>query len=291
MVYAIIVLVLLGVLLYFILKKKTNTPKTLIKTPKKWKHILLEKVNFYKNLNSIQKLQFETDVQRFLNEIIVTGVQLNVTLEDRLLVASSAVIPLFGFPAWSYSHLDEVILYPDSFDRDFNIGSQSEIITGMVGSGTMEGKMILSLPSLHHGFDISNDKKNVGIHEFVHLFDKESGAVDGIPPGYSDKPYTLPWLDFVNQKTNEIIANRSDINDYGATNKQEFFAVASEYFFERPHLLKKRHPELYKRLSEVFNQNMTEVIDQSSFKKQKDIGRNDPCPCGSGEKYKKCCMV
>jgi Mlc titration factor MtfA (ptsG expression regulator) len=205
-------------------------------------------------------------------------------------VASSATIPLFGFPAWSYQHLDEVLLYPDSFDRDYNIGSDRETITGMVGSGAMEGKMILSKPSLHLGFDISNDKKNVGVHEFVHLFDKETGEIDGIPPGFEDKSFALPWLDFVKKKTNEIIANQSDINNYGATNRQEFFAVASEYFFERPHLLKEKHPKLFSTLTKVFNQDMTAIIDKSSFKSQVAIGRNDPCPCGSGLKYKKCCV-
>ena len=160
----------------------------------------------------------------------------------------------------------------------------------MVGNGAMEGKMILSKPSLHLGFDISNDKKNVGIHEFAHLFDKESGEIDGVPPGFEDKSFALPWLEFVKEKTDEIITNQSDINPYGATNRQEFFAVASEYFFERPHLLKKKHPKLYKILTKVFNQDMTNVIDTDSFKKQQEIGRNDQCPCGSGLKYKKCCI-
>lgn len=270
--------------------KPVSAADELKATPKKWKTILQEKVNFYRNLDDHQKLQFEVDVQRFLSSIRITGVQTEVELADRLLIASSATIPLFGFPAWSYQNLDEVLLYPDSFDRDFIIGSDREIITGMVGSGAMEGKMILSKPSLHLGFDISNDKKNVGIHEFVHLFDKETGEIDGIPPGFEDKSFALPWLDFVKKKVNEIITNQSDINDYGATNRQEFFAVASEYFFERPHLLKEKHPELYNTLSKVFNQDMTMVIDKSSFKSQGSIGRNDPCPCGSELKYKRCCI-
>tara|TARA_R110000765_G_scaffold9911_3_gene30825 strand:+ start:227 stop:403 length:177 start_codon:yes stop_codon:yes gene_type:complete len=50
--------------------------------------------------------------------------------------------------------------------------------------------------------------------------------------------------------------NHSDIRKYGGTNEAEFFAVASEYFFERPDLLKKKHPELYKVLVECFNQKL-----------------------------------
>ncbi|MBL6448932.1 zinc-dependent peptidase [Fulvivirga sp. 29W222] len=286
-----IIIIVVATVAYLVFHKKklTTTPTKLQPTPERWKRLLLDKVHFYRNLNNEQRLQFEGDIQNFLSVVRITGVQCEVTLEDRLLVASSATIPLFGFPAWTYKHLDEVLLYPDSFDRSFNIGSKEEIITGMVGSGAMEGKMILSKPSMHLGFDISNDKKNVGIHEFVHLFDKETGEVDGIPPGYEDKAYSLPWLEFVKEKTDDILMNQSDINPYGATNRQEFFAVAGEYFFERPHLMKKKHPDLYQTLSQIFNQDMTAVIDRSSFKKKEDVGRNDVCPCGSGLKYKKCC--
>lgn len=286
------ILILVAIVAFIFLwykNRKANSAQSFGPAPEKWRKILLSKVNFYRNLNTDQRLQFELDVQRFLSEIKVIGVQTNVTLEDRLLVASSAVIPLFGFPAWNYKHLDEVLLYPSSFDRNYEMGNTEEIITGMVGSGVMEGKMILSKPALHAGFDISNDKKNVGIHEFVHLFDKEDGDVDGIPPGFQDKTFALPWLDFMKKKTNEIIANQSDIDGYGATNRQEFFAVASEYFFERPDLLKEKHPDLYETLSKVFNQDTASIIDKSTFVK-KSIGRNDRCPCGSGEKYKNCCI-
>ncbi|HAA14192.1 MAG TPA: peptidase [Cytophagales bacterium] len=269
-------------------KKEANGP---VDVPPKWKAFLAERVHFYQNLEPEQRVQFEQDVARFLKTIHITGVEVVVTYEDRLLVAASAVIPLFGFPEFSYQYLDEVILYPGPFDRNFNYDNPSEIITGMVGNGPMEGKMILSKPSLHAGFDINNDKKNVGIHEFVHLFDKEDGRIDGVPPGYEDKSYSLPWLGLVQEKIQEIVTNTAtDINDYGATNHQEFFAVASEYFFERPHLLKRKHPKLYGVLTEVFNQDPTTVIDPQSFGKADPPGRNDPCPCGSGLKYKRCCM-
>ncbi len=80
--------------------------------------------------------------------------------------------------------------------------------------------------------------------------------------------------------------DRSDINPYGGTNKAEFFAVASEYFFEKPKQFAKTHPELYDLMTEVFNQDM----QSRNFKKSKQtLSRNSPCPCGSGIKFKKCC--
>lgn len=292
MVLTVVLILLVVVLLFFLLKNRTHSSvsQRSFEVPQKWKVILEKQILFYKNLGAEGKQRFESDIFQFLNSVAINGVQTEVTLEDRLLVASSAVIPLFGFPAWTYTHLDEVILYPSSFDRHFNLGSKTEIITGMVGNGPMEGKVILSKPSLHAGFDIANDKRNVGIHEFVHLFDKESGTIDGIPPGFEDKAYSLPWLDFINHKTSEIVANRSDIDGYATTNRQEFFAVASEYFFERPHLLKKKHPRLYDQLVKVFNQEMTERLEPARGISRRSIGRNQPCPCGSGQKYKRCCL-
>ncbi|MEQ9402542.1 MAG: zinc-dependent peptidase [Cyclobacteriaceae bacterium] len=286
--YILIILVLAWLILSKKGTKRAVDPNFIV--PQKWKRILEMKVSFYRTLEESKKRRFEQDVQHFLSETKITGVLVEVTLEDRILVASSAVIPLFGFPAWNYSHLDEVLLYPSSFDRNFNPGNKDEVITGMVGSGAMEGKMILSKPSLHAGFDISNDKRNVGIHEFVHLFDKENGEIDGIPPGYEDKTFALPWLDFINEKSNQITANRSDIDGYALTNRQEFFAVAGEYFFERPQLLKKKHPKLYDHLTKTFNQDLTKEMKDSGNNSIREPGRNDPCPCGSGIKYKKCCL-
>ncbi len=283
---------ILGALAFFFARKRRRQKKHahLISTPEKWRHILAHRVNFYKNLNEDQQRQFESDVQNFLSEVRITGVKVDVTLQDRLLVASSAVIPLFGFPTWTYDGLTEVLLYPDSFDRNFKIRSKREIITGMVGSGAMRGKVILSKPALHHGFDNATDKRNVGIHEFVHLFDGEDGWIDGIPPGIDDEQSPL-WLDFVHKKIGEIVAEESDIDGYGAYNRQEFFAVASEYFFERPDLLQKKHPQLYEMLSEVFRQDRSMDIDPSTFENAPEPSRNEPCPCGSGKKYKRCCLV
>jgi Mlc titration factor MtfA (ptsG expression regulator) len=156
----------------------------------------------------------------------------------------------------------------------------------MVGSGYMEGKMVLSKPALKKGFENESDKKNTAIHEFVHLVDKMDGSIDGLPALLLEKQYVIPWLDLINKKMDEIFEDQSDINPYGGTNRQEFFAVASEYFFERPKLLAQKHPKLYDALEQIFNQ---KTRLRNFEKKNATIGRNSPCPCGSGMKFKKCC--
>ena len=278
------VALLMGLLLYFWKKK----PKSSAPFPLPWRRILDEKVLFYHNLEAADKFRFEQDVLRFIKTVKITGVHTEIDLTDKLLVASSAAIPVFGFPEWDYTFLDEVLLYPSSFDRNYNINSQEETITGMVGNGAMEGKMILSKPALHRGFSNTTDKQNVGVHEFIHLMDKEDGDVDGIPANLMNKKFSLPWLELIRDKTNQIEKGNSDINPYGATHEREFFAVVGEYFFERPQLLKQNHPELYSLLCKAFNQDTVGVLKVTERVKV-EIERNDPCPCGSGKKFKKCC--
>jgi Mlc titration factor MtfA (ptsG expression regulator) len=111
--------------------------------------------------------------------------------------------------------------------------------------------------------------------------------VDGIPEMLLQKQYAIPWIDLIQKKIEEIADNKSDINPYGATNKAEFFAVISEYFFERPRLLKSKHPELYTMLEKIFIRKMAGKMKHKSGR----IRRNDSCPCGSGEKFKRCCAL
>lgn len=269
-------------------KGKLKT-RHVISFPHHWRTVLLTKVPFYVSLSTNEKSNFESRVQDFLLSCTITGVDVEVDLTDRLLVASSAIIPIFAFPEWTYSNLSEVLLYPDSFNHQFEYDGDSErTILGMVGTGYLEGKMILSKRALHHGFSNNSDKKNTAIHEFVHLIDKMDGAIDGIPSILMERHYVLPWLDLIKKKIKEINEDDSDINPYGGTSNVEFYAVISEYFFERPKLLQKKHPKLYEMLEKFFNQDMSSR--ELQYKKM-EVGRNSPCPCGSGEKFKHCCAL
>lgn len=254
--------------------------------PPAWRKILTENVVYYNHLPADEKPTFEKDIQIFLAEKRITGIKIRIDDTDRLLVAASAVIPVFRFRGWEYRNLSEVLLYPGSFDEQYDTGHE-KFILGMVGTGAMDRMMILSQQALRQGFAIANDKKNVGIHEFIHLIDMADGVADGLPEVLLHNQYAIPWLNMVEEEIERIFNQQSGINPYGATNKQEFFAVVSEYFFERPHLLKQRHPEIYAMLEKIFRQKGTDRLPLN-FKKT-SIGRNSPCPCGSGMKFKHCC--
>ncbi len=220
------------------------------------KQFLLANIKYYAHLSDLDKKIFEYKIQEFLLNVKIIGVDTTVTKKDKLLIASSAIIPIFAFKNWQYRNLKEIIVYPSNFNLDFKTSGPLRNIKGLVGTGYMEGKMLLSKTALHHGFSNQTDKRNTAIHEFIHLIDKADGVVDGIPQVLLEEPNQIPWLEYIYKQIGSIKTKQSDINEYGATNEMEFFAVASEYFFERPKLLKKKHPELYQKLEHIFKQDM-----------------------------------
>ncbi|MEQ1675834.1 MAG: M90 family metallopeptidase [Chitinophagaceae bacterium] len=248
-----VVIASLVLLLSFVMRQKKK-PVILQPLPANHKAILEEQSEFYQQLDGAKKTEFDTRVQQFLSAVKITGVKTAVEDLDKVLVAASAVIPIFGFPDWEYVNLREVLLYPDSFNHDFEQTGSDRNVLGMVGSGAYNNVMILSQHELRQAFINKTGKTNTAIHEFVHLVDKTDGTVDGIPEFILNKKYIVPWLQLMHQEIKKILADRSDINPYGATNEAEFFAVVSEYFFERPELMKQKNPELYELLATIFRQ-------------------------------------
>jgi Mlc titration factor MtfA (ptsG expression regulator) len=215
--------------------------------------LLSDNVSFFRNLDDKQKKVFQNRVADFLVHVRITGIGTNVEDLDRILIASGAIIPIFAFPDWRYNNISEVLLYKDTFNADYSADGRERNILGMVGDGAMNRQMILSQPSVRSSFKDPEDGHNTVIHEFVHLIDKADGATDGIPEYLLSHPYILPWINRIHQTIKAMKdKGHSDINFYGATNDAEFFAVISEYFFERPKELKMHHPELYAMLEQMF---------------------------------------
>lgn len=233
--------------------------------PEKWRSILEEKIAFYSKLNENKKTEFENRVHLFLLNVNIVGVGTEVTHEDRILVASGAIIPIFGFERWHYVNLQEVQLYPDKFV----IPETTTMANGLVGWGEMEGKMLLSQKALHHGFDDPNDQRNVAIHEFVHILDKQDGKMDGVMLTLMKDLDMTPWLYLIHQKIREINDGSSSLRAYGATNQAEFLAVVSEFFFESPEKMKEEHPALYTALDSFFNPKTVATPIKSRFKSRR----------------------
>jgi len=200
---------------------------------------------------------FEIRVQRFLTAKRVTGVDTKIDDTIRVLVAASAIIPTFAFANFNYPNVNEILIYPNAFNKNFETGEGAEgNILGMVGNQFMKGIVIFSKPSLLKSFDGKTHSFNVGIHEFVHLIDGLDGAIDGVPEMLINNTFALPWLTEVRKEMKKIRQNESDIDPYALTNEAEFLAVASEYFFDAPEKFERKHPELYGYMEKIFQQDL-----------------------------------
>ena len=222
---------------------------------------LKEYISFYKRLKKSDKTIFEDRVGIFLADVRITEIgEEQPGKETSLYVAASAVIAYWGLPYYNYGDLREVLVYPTNFDMDNSLNKHG-IVNGKVHhGGLMNNTMILSLPALIKGFQIDNDKQNVGIHEFSHLLDKSNGSIDGIPEYLGEEDKKI-WVQLMKEAMKRIHAGKSTIPDYGGTSEAEFFAVVTTYYKECPSLLKVKNRPMYEFLEEYFNQD--ESIEQS----------------------------
>lgn len=247
--------ILLGLIILILLAFKMKSEKAENVLPENYWDILEEYVRFYRALPEADKKLFEKRVEKFLKEVKITGVNAEVEELDMMLIAAAAIIPVFAIPDWEYINLHEVLLYPGTFNQEFDQQGIDRYVSGMVGRGVMKDKMILTKWYLRQGFINQQDAHNTAIHEFVHLIDKMDGTMDGVPEIILERKYVKEWKALMTTTTNEINNGHSDINDYAATNHVEFFAVVAEYFFEQPALMATRHPAVFAMLEKIFKTN------------------------------------
>lgn len=257
--------------LNFYLTRKYRRRKKVLLTPfpDKWEKILSERVFYYSRLNEDDRYIFRKKVQIFLDEVRITGVRAGTLFdadagvrapvddELKILVASAAVIPVFRIPDWEYDVLEEVLVYPDSFNEDFSLTGGGRDILGMVISRT--SSLVISREALIAGFR-SNDAGNVAIHEFIHKIDESDGVIDGIPALFISAEEREYWKQVVESEMELIVNGGSDFDSYALKDRSEFFAVAGEYFFEKPQRMKEKHPSLYNIMCRMFRQDLASAV-------------------------------
>ena len=218
--------------------------------PADWREILDRRVPFYRTLSEDEQERFEDQIQHFVltKTFSATG-GLAVTDEMKVVVAAAACRLTLNLSWESYTHVGHVTLRADeSWDR---------------GAGRVIGlgerwKVPLSWPSLLAGMADASDGTNVGYHEFAHALDGADGSMDGEAQGPPSELYRAWPHVIANARADVARALRSNlpppIDPYAAKNDAELFAVATEWFFERPRDLQVRMPTLYDLLREFYRQ-------------------------------------
>ena len=254
-----IIAVIIFLSLHLFITRRYRRRKKIINIPfpEESRQILSDMVLFYKMLNSDDKYRFEKKVQIFLSEKRITGIKTDIDDQTKLLIASAAIIPIFGIDDWEYDKLEEILVYPDRFDDDYNFKSGERDILGMVVHNT--SSLIISKKELFKGFKHMG-RYNTAIHEFIHKIDEEDGEIDGLPLMMLGKSELAEWKRIREIEIEKLKSGKSDLDRYALSDEEEFLAVAGEYFFNNPDKMKEKNPDLYKILKKIFKQDMAALI-------------------------------
>ena len=218
--------------------------------PAHWRGILLQQVPFYRRLRDDERRRFEDKVKVFVytKEFISTG-GVVVTEEMKVVIAASACRLTMNQGWEDYAQVRVVAVRADAFT-----GRDGGRVIGRAG----RWKVTVSWPHLVHGLADSEDGENVGYHEFSHALDGADDDIDGEAQGPRSELYWT-WTQVMSSGRAEVeraLRANADppIDSYAALNDAEFFAVATEWFFERPHQLRARLPAVYQILSAFYHQ-------------------------------------
>ena len=215
---------------------------------------LARNVGQYRGMDAGQRARLERLVRRFLHEKTFVGCAgLEITDEMRVTIAGQACLLLLGTKGeLVYPTLHSVLVYPGAFlvprRQVDEAGVVSEERQDLLGESWGDGRVILSWDHVRRAGG-EDPGHNVVLHEFAHQLDSESGSTNGAPYLGSAERYRS-WSevlsrDFAALRHDAWFGQQGVLDHYGATNPAEFFAVATESFFEQPHQLAARHPALY----------------------------------------------
>ncbi len=228
-----------------------------------WRTLLERHVPIYRRLPPASRRELEGHIQVFLDEKRFEGAGgLTMTDEIRLIIAAQACVLLLHRVTNYYSRLRSIIVYPHAYEvprlKPFSGAHHLEETESRLGESWPFGAVVLAWDHVKQSALDPGDGRNLVFHEFAHQLDAENAASDGIPVLPRTSRYIV-WARVLGAEYRDLqervqAGGEGLLDRYGATNAAEFFAVATECFFERPVELRARHPRLYAELQTFYRQ-------------------------------------
>ncbi len=241
--------------------------------PAAWLEIIERNVRFYACLPEPDRQELQGLVQIFLAEKTFEGCGgLDLTDEMKVTIAAQACLLLLHRQTDIYPRLVTILVYPSAYLAKGVKSIAGPIVlegeSARLGESWTSGVVVLSWNDVRAGASDIHDGQNLVLHEFAHQLDREDGAINGTPL-LEQKSQYLAWARVLSAEYERLQrdsrAGRSTVlDDYGATDPAEFFAVATECFFEKPRVLKKRHPALYEELKIFYRQDPAQLLPLTS---------------------------
>lgn len=232
--------------------------------PEAWDSYIEDNVALVKRLDADQRQRLRELVQVFVAEKHWEGCGgLEMTDEIRVTVAAQACFLLLGREHALYADVESILVYPSTVvaperERGFfdpGVRVVDEGGTPILGQAHLGGPVILAWDDVLGG-GRGQGRRNVVFHELAHKIDMADGTIDGTPP-LDDSAHRRTWREvcseiFLELRERVDDGKRTFLDEYGATNEAEFFAVATEAFFTQPAKLEDAHPELFAVLLDFY---------------------------------------
>ncbi len=232
-----------------------------------WLSFLQENVAIYSLLTTGDQDKLRKRIQVFVPEKEWVGCAgLQITDEMRVTVAAQACLLLLGVDdSYCFDDLRSVLVYPDTYTQPPQMRQHKLIVEEQVatlGEAWRRGPIVLTWSEVLRGARHPRSGHLLVVHEFAHHVDGLDGDMDGTPPLRTSPEY-LRWNHVVDREYDRLVRQTEQgqvtlLDQYGASSRAEFFAVASECFFGRPALLRQQHADLYQILQNLYRQDPAE---------------------------------
>jgi len=229
--------------------------------PPIWKALIENTLPMYADLSPDQRRQLQGHIQIFLAEKQFIGCAgLQVTEEMKVTIAAIACLLLLNGRGTYFSNLRSILLYPGTYWATETTSSDGYIVeeqrVARLGESWVRDQVVLSWEQVLRDRTHWQDGHNVVLHEFAHQLDQEDGQGEGVPVLAQRSNYEQ-WAKVMTQEYERLCQDvqrglRTVMDRYGTTNPAEFFAVATETFFEKPLLLRQSSPALYQLLQDYY---------------------------------------
>ncbi|HZZ29782.1 MAG TPA: M90 family metallopeptidase [Pirellulales bacterium] len=232
--------------------------------PAEWFSVLSQQVRHYRYLDAEKRARLQGCVQVMVAEkdwFGGSGFQLTDTM--KITIAGYAAVMTLGLDEpYYFDRLKSIIVYSGAYMShvsQYDLHPPLGSLGPRLGEAWHHGPVVLSWQEIA-GAQKSRPGNNLVVHEFAHHVDGLDGSVDGTP-AIVGREQSRTWYRVTETEYERICSEAARgeatlLDRYGASNRAEFFAVASECFFERPHALRERHPALYEVLSNFYCQDV-----------------------------------
>ncbi len=244
------------------LRRRRRQKLIAVPFPSAWRGILETNVPHYATLTLTEQARLRDAVRIFVAEKDWEGCGgLTMTDEIQVTIAAFACLMVLGMEDNYFDRVQSILVYPQAYvarNEPALDGLLQEVESPRLGEAHYRGPVVLTWSQVLHDARRPYLGQNVVMHEFAHQLDMLNGWMDGTPVLADERSYEQ-WRQVMTREFRRLERAADEgratlLDDYGAENEAEFFAVATECFFNQPGPMRQRHARMYELLRDYFGQ-------------------------------------